>query len=124
MFTEDVRRKLKVLSKKYSLEILCALFKGGKKYVSQLGEELGIPYTTIQQRVNELESVGLIKSSETLHLVSRRPIKEVELSSFQIVISPRTIPQILAGEQGDEGFRIGMGLKKEEVRKPSRRRGV
>jgi predicted transcriptional regulator len=118
MFTEDVRRKLKVLSKKYSLEILSALFKGGKKYVSQLGEELGIPYTTIQQRVNELESVGLIKSSETLHLVSRRPIKEVELNSFQIVVSPRTIPQILAGEQGDDGFRIGMGLKKEEVRKP------
>jgi predicted transcriptional regulator len=118
MSNEDVRRKLKVLSKKNSMEILSALFKGGKKYISQLGNELSIPYTTIQQRVNELEAVGLVKCSETLHFVSRRPIKEVELINFQIIISPRTIPQMLTGGQGDEGFKIGMERKKEDAREP------
>jgi|GEM_PF-2615101 len=118
MYAEDVRRKLRVLSKKYTMEILSSLFKGGKKYVSQLGDELGIPYATVQQRINELEMAGFVKSSETLHLVSRRPIKEVELSNFQIVISPRTIPQLVAGEPSEEGFRIGVGRKKEDTKEP------
>jgi len=100
MSTGDIHRKLRVLSKKYSLEIISALFKGGKKYVSQLGDELSMPYATIQQRIDELEMAGLIKSTETLHPLSKRPIKEVEIINFQIILSPRIISQIIA-EQGN-----------------------
>jgi len=78
------------------MEILSALFKRGKKYVSQLGEELDLPYTTVQQRVNELEAAGLVKCSEMLHPISRRPIKEIDIINFQIILSPRIMSQMIA----------------------------
>jgi len=98
MLVEDVHRRLRVLSKRHSMEILSVLFIGGKKYVSQLGEELGLPYATIQQRINELEGAGLVKCSESLHPLSKRPIKEVEVINFQMILSPRIISQIVTEE--------------------------
>jgi len=95
MSTEKVRRACKVLRKKYSIEIIAALFERDGKYITQLSEERGIPYTTIEQRINELEAAGLVKCSETLHAVMKRPIKEVKLRNFRIVLSPRTIHQII-----------------------------
>ena len=111
----DIRRKLRALSKKYSLEIIASLFKGSKKYVSQLAEELGAPYTTILQRVAELERAGLINCSETLHPLSRRPIKEAEIVNFQILLNPLSVQQIVAKEWGGAGFKVWVGQKKEDV---------
>lgn len=109
MEIENIRRMLKALSKKHSLEIITSLFNGGKKYIAQLGKELGVPYSTVQQRINELEEVGIINCSDIIHPVFRRPIKEAEVRNFQIVLSPRTIQQIVARERVEEGFKVWMG---------------
>lgn len=101
------------------MEILSTLFKDGKKYVSQLANDLGVPYTNVQQRINELEAAGLVKSSETIHLITRRPIKEVELISFQIVLSPRIISQMVTSEQSNDSSKIGVKRRKEETREPT-----
>ena len=119
MSEEYLRRKLRTLSKKYSMEIISTLFRGDKKYVSQLSKELYMPYATVQQRVNELENMGLVKCFKTLDLTSRRPIKEVELINFQIILSPRTISQMVTSEQSNDSFKIGVGRRKEEAREPT-----
>ncbi|MFB0543368.1 MAG: winged helix-turn-helix transcriptional regulator [Candidatus Bathyarchaeia archaeon] len=98
------------------MEIITSLFKDGKKYVAQLGEELGISYSTAQQRINELEKAGLVNCTNKLHPVFRRPIKEVEIRNFRIVLSPLNIQQIIARERVEEGFKVWTGQKKEDVR--------
>ncbi|RJS88426.1 ArsR family transcriptional regulator [Candidatus Bathyarchaeota archaeon] len=118
MSAEDVRRKLRALSKKHSLEIVATLFKGGKKYASQLSKELGLPYTTVQQRINELEAAGLVRCTSTLHPLSRRPIREVEALNFQILLSPRSIQQLVEGGSVKGGFRVWTGRKREMAETP------
>jgi len=51
---EALRERLRILGKRYSMEII-ALLSEGPRYISQLSEELGVPYATIQNRVVELE---------------------------------------------------------------------
>lgn len=106
MEIEQIRKVLKALSKKYSMEIITSLFKEGKKYVAQLAEELGVSYSTVQQRINELEKAGLVNCTNKLHPIFRRPIKEVEIRSFKIVLSPLDIQQMVAGERVGEGFKV------------------
>jgi len=93
---EGLRHQLKVLSKRHSMEIIGALLNG-PRYISQIAAEIGIPYTTAQQRVTELERTGLIEIVDGVDDASKRAIREARLVNFRIELSPRIIQQIITG---------------------------
>ena len=68
-----LKGQLRVLSKKFSLENIGMLYEF-PNYVSNIGSMLGIPYATMQQRVNELVRANLKGSYSSLEKLSRRPI--------------------------------------------------
>lgn len=101
---ESLRYQLKVLSKRHSMEIIEALIDG-PRYISQIAAEMGIPYTTAQQRVTELERAGLIKVVDEVDEASKRAIREARLVNFRIELSPRIIQQLVTGG-GRKEFRV------------------
>ena len=101
---ERIRGQLRVLSKRHAMEIIGALLDG-PRYISRLAAEMGVPYTTVQQRVAELERAGLVSVNDGVDETSKRAVREVRLVNFRIEVSPRIIRQLIAG--GDEGeFRV------------------
>jgi DNA-binding Lrp family transcriptional regulator len=72
----------------------------GPKYITQISEELGIPYTTAQQRVAELEWAELVGVEADVDESSKRAIRLVRLANFRIELSPRSIQSIVKGEEG------------------------
>lgn len=97
---ERLKDQLKILSKRHTMELIKALLDG-PKYISQLSEELGMPYTTAQQRVAELERAALVEIEASVDEASKRAIKRVRLRSFRIDLSPRNIKALVDGE--DDG---------------------
>jgi DNA-binding Lrp family transcriptional regulator len=73
----------------------------GSRYIAQLSIDLGIPYTTAQQRVAELEREGLLKVVPEVDEASKRAIKRVRLANFRVELTPRTIRNIVSLEQED-----------------------
>lgn len=69
------------------------------KYITQISEELDIPYTTAQQRVAELEWAELIKVEANVDESSKRAIRLIQLANFRIELSPRSIQSIVKGEE-------------------------
>lgn len=98
---ERLRAQLKVLSKRHTMEIVGLLLEG-PRYISQLAEELGVPYTTAQQRVAELRRTGLIEVVDSVDEASKRAIKEARLTNFRITVSPRIIRQMVTGDEETE----------------------
>ena len=101
---ERIRDQLRVLSKRHSMEIIGALLEGAR-YISQIAAEMGIPYTTAQQRVAELERAGLIEVVNKVDETSKRAVRETRLVNFRIELSPRIIRQLVSGESKKE-FRV------------------
>lgn len=101
---ERLRVQLGVLSKRHSMEIIGALL-GRPRYISQIAAEIGIPYTTAQQRVAELERAGLIEVAHVVDEASKRAVKEARLVNFRIELSPRIIRQLVAG-RGEADLRV------------------
>jgi DNA-binding HxlR family transcriptional regulator len=102
---ENIRIQLKALSKRHSLELIRLLFED-QKYVSQISEETGIPYSTVQQRVAELERAGIVEVEAGVDEASKRAIKLVRLVNFRIELTPRVIQKLVTGEDHRE-LRIG-----------------
>ena len=101
---ERLRDQLRVLSKRHSMEIIGALLDG-PRYISQIAAEMGIPYTTAQQRVAELERTGLIEVADKVDEASKRAVKEARPVNFRIELSPRIIRQLVKGE-GEAQLRV------------------
>ncbi|MGD2201255.1 MAG: winged helix-turn-helix domain-containing protein [Candidatus Bathyarchaeota archaeon] len=95
---EDIRAKFRVLSKKHTLEMIKHLMDG-PLYISQISNTLGIPYTTAQQRVVELERAGLVRVEATIDEASKRAVKIVNPVNFRLEISPRSIYNWLTEEE-------------------------
>jgi DNA-binding HxlR family transcriptional regulator len=96
----NLKRQLQVLSKRHSLTIISQLFKR-PGHISKLSEELSIPYTTIQQRISELERAGLVKVEDSIDELSKRAIRRVQIVNFRIELSPRIIHFIVTGEDSN-----------------------
>jgi DNA-binding Lrp family transcriptional regulator len=101
---ERLKDQLKILSKRHTMELIKALLDG-PQYISQLSEELGMPYTTAQQRVAELERAALVEIEASVDEASKRAVKRVRLRSFRIDLSPRNIKALVDGED-DEVLRV------------------
>jgi predicted transcriptional regulator len=100
---DDIRGQLKALSKRHSFEIISVLLDGSKN-ISQLSNEIGIPYTTAQQRIDELRRVGLLNVKPDIDAVSKRAIKRVILANFRVELTPRNIHNIVSNERANNAF--------------------
>ena len=100
---DDIRGQLKALSKRHSFEIISVLLDESK-HISQLSNEIGIPYTTAQQRISELRRVGLLNVKPDIDAVSKRAIKRVTLANFRVELTPRNIRDIVSNERANNAF--------------------
>ena len=101
---KSLRDQLRALSKRHAMEIISTLVEG-PRYISQIAAEMGIPYTTAQQRVAELERAGLIEVADSVDEASKRAVRKARLVNFRIELSPRIIRQLVTGE-GKKDFRV------------------
>ena len=83
---------------------MISILLDGPKHISQLSKDLGIPYTTAQQRVAELEREGLLNVIPAVDDASKRAIKRVHLANFRVELTPRTIRNIVSKEQAISTF--------------------
>ena len=95
---ERLKAQLDILSKKHSFEILDKISQE-PKYISQISREMKLPFTTILQRINELEKAGFIKIIEQVDEASKRPVKKVLIINFKIDLSPSVIHQLMADDK-------------------------
>jgi len=98
---EGLRKQLRVLSKRHSMEVLRSIIEG-PKYISQISEEMGIPFATAQQRVMELERAGLVEVVDRVDEASKRAVRMVRLLNFRVELSPRIISQLMGGRTEGE----------------------
>jgi DNA-binding Lrp family transcriptional regulator len=80
---------------------MISILLDGPKHIAQLSNALGIPYTTAQQRVTELEREGLLTVEPAVDEASKRAIKLVSHSNFRVELTPRTIRNIVDMEKED-----------------------
>jgi len=90
MNASSLRDVFRALSKRYALEILSCL-AGGDKNITEISNETGIPYTSVQQTVSTLERAGLVRTVYDRDPSSKRPIRRVFVNNFMIIITPETI---------------------------------
>jgi len=98
----DMKRtqaQLKVLGKRHTWEILAHILKGSK-YITQIAEETRIPYTTVQHRVTELRSAGLVMVTDKVDSSTGRAIKIVKPSHFKIILTPEDIMEMMEESRG------------------------
>jgi len=101
---DRLREQLRVLSKRHSMEIIGVLLDG-PMYISQIAAEMGIPYTTAQQRVAELERANIIEVAAGVDEASKRAVRKARLVNFRIELSPRIIRQLVRGG-GESDLRV------------------
>jgi len=90
---------MRALTKKYSWEIIADL-RSGKKNLTQVSENNGIPYATVQKRIAELEAAGLVSVREELDDRSGRPVKVVRVEEVRVEIDADKTLRIVRMERG------------------------
>ena len=90
MEASSLREVFKALSKRYALEILSCIVDKGKN-ITEISDETGIPYTSVQQTVSLLERVGLVRTVYDRDPSSKRPVRQVFINNFMIIVTPETI---------------------------------
>ena len=85
-----LREVFRVLSKRYALEILSCIVDRDKN-ITEISDETGIPYTSVQQTVSMLERVGLVRTVYDRDPSSKRPVRRVFINNFMIIVTPETI---------------------------------
>jgi DNA-binding HxlR family transcriptional regulator len=97
--SKQMKARLRVLSKKYTWEIITDLMEG-KKNLTQIAEEGGIPYTTVQNRVVEMEKLKLITIHDEVDRNSKRPVKMIRVEDFRFEVSGAKILELMRLERG------------------------
>jgi len=90
MEASSLREVFKALSKRYALEILSCIVDGDKN-ITEISDETGIPYTSVQQTVSILERAGLVRTVYDRDPSSKRPVRRVFINNFMIIVTPETI---------------------------------
>ena len=90
MEASSLREVFRALSKRYALEILSCIVDRNKN-ITEISDETGIPYTSVQQTVSMLERVGLVRTVYDRDPSSKRPVRRVFINNFMIIVTPETI---------------------------------
>lgn len=97
--SKQLKARLRILSKKYSWEIIADLMEG-KRNITDIAEHVGVPYTTVQNRVVEMEKLKLITIHDEVSPQSRRPVKMIRVEDFRIEITGAKIRDLVRVERG------------------------
>ncbi len=97
--SKQMKARLRILSKKHTWEIIAGLMEG-KKNLSQIAEESGIPYTTVQNRVVEMEKLKLITVHDEVDRHSKRPVKMIRVEDFRLEITGTKILELVLLDKG------------------------
>ena len=85
-----LRKICAVLGQRYTMEIIVHL-RCVEKYLKQISMETGIPYTTVQKRIADMEDAGLVITWRDTSRGDGKAIKKVRLSPFKQELSPTAI---------------------------------
>ncbi|MCX6649369.1 MAG: hypothetical protein NTV61_08295 [Candidatus Bathyarchaeota archaeon] len=97
--SKQLKARLRVLSKKYTWEIIADLMDG-KKNLTQIAIEGSIPYTTVQNRVMEMEKLKLITIHDEVDKHSKRPVKMIRVEDFRLEVTGSKIQELMRLERG------------------------
>ncbi len=97
--SKQMKDRLKILSKKYTWEIIAGLMEG-KKNLTKIAEDTGIPYTTVQNRIVEMEKLKLITIQDEIDRHSKRPVKMIRVEDFRLEVSGAKIQELMRLERG------------------------
>ena len=97
---EQLIKRLKVLSKPHSFEIVERL-SGGPTHISTISDTMGIPYTTAWQRVAEMERAGLVEVRPGVDEGTGRAIRIARIVNFRLELSPEIIKEMVKGEESE-----------------------
>lgn len=89
-----LREVCAILGQKHSLEIIAYLMYK-EPHVKKIAEDTGIPYTTAQKRVVDMERAGLVTTWSDITQGQGKHIKKVKLTRFLYTISPLNIQHYL-----------------------------
>jgi DNA-binding HxlR family transcriptional regulator len=92
--SKQLKARLRVLSKKYTWEIIADLMDG-KKNLTQIAIEGSIPYTTVQNRIVEMEKLKLITIHDEVDRNSKRPVKMIRVEDFRLEVTGSKIRELM-----------------------------
>jgi len=97
--SKQLKARLRVLSKKYTWEIIADLMEG-KKNLTQIAIEGSIPYTTVQNRIVEMEKLKLITIHDEVDRNSKRPVKMIRVEDFRLEVTGSKIRELMRLDRG------------------------
>lgn len=97
--SKQLKARLRVLSKKYTWEIIADLMEG-KKNLTQIAIEGSIPYTTVQNRIVEMEKLKLITIHDEIDRNSKRPVKMIRVEDFRLEVTGSKIRELMRLDRG------------------------
>jgi DNA-binding HxlR family transcriptional regulator len=97
--SKQLKARLRVLSKKYTWEIIADLMDG-KKNLTQIAIEGSIPYTTVQNRIVEMEKLKLITIHDEVDRNSKRPVKMIRVEDFRLEVTGSKIRELMRLDRG------------------------
>jgi DNA-binding HxlR family transcriptional regulator len=97
--SKQLKARLRVLSKKYTWEIIADLMDG-KKNLTQIAIEGSIPYTTVQNRIMEMEKLKLITIHDEIDRNSKRPVKMIRVEDFRLEVTGSKIRELMRLDRG------------------------
>jgi DNA-binding HxlR family transcriptional regulator len=97
--SKQLKARFRVLSKKYTWEIIADLMEG-KKNLTQIASSGDIPYTTVQNRIVEMEKLNLITVHDEVDKRSKRPVKMIRVEDFRLEVTSSKIRELVRIERG------------------------
>ena len=92
--SKQLKARLRILSKKYTWEIIADLMEG-KKNLTQIAIDGNIPYTTVQNRIVEMDKLNLITIHDEVDKNSKRPVKMIRVEDFKVEITGSKIRELI-----------------------------
>jgi len=91
----DLREVCKALGQAHSIEIIAYLRDHKDAYVKEMAKELGVPYTTAQKRIIDLERAGLVESRRGISKANYKAVKRAKVTNFKHLLTPLSLKEYI-----------------------------
>ena len=95
-----------ILGRPHTMEIVANL-RCAEKFLKQITEETGVPYTTVQARIADMEAAGMVITWREPRRGDGKAVKKVRLKPFKQELSPTAIQVWLDETEADPGHKGG-----------------
>lgn len=93
---EKLRRQLRVLGQRGSFDILYSI-RVKPKYMKQISKEIGLPYTTVQKRIQDMLDADLLQKTRDVGILGKSIVR-VKPTPFCIKLSMEKLIEHRNGE--------------------------